>query len=322
MESEEIGGFLGFELDDLGSLFHDKAIAVNTGRNALEYIIRANHYSKIYLPYFTCDAVLEPIKKLNVDFSFYSIDKELYPKFDFSKIKRDEGFIYTNYFGLFNANVDRLISECDNLILDNAQAFFCNIKSSTPAFYSPRKFFGVPDGGFLYNPNKIKTTFESDSSLKRLKHLVGRIEQNAENFYSDYQRNEEKLHGEPIKYMSKFTKKTLRAVNYENVKKRRQKNYQTLHKVLHRENKLKLPNLKQEVPLCYPLLLNSGFEIKQKLIQKKIYVPTYWPNVLEWTNSGSLEYDLAKNLVCLPLDQRYGKTEMQEILKMFKSHSI
>lgn len=314
MESKEIGGFLGLELNDLGSLFHEKAIAVNTGRNALEYIIRANRYSKIYLPYFTCDAILEPIKKLNVDFSFYSINEELYPKFDFSKIKADEGFIYTNYFGLYSTNVDRLILECDHLILDNAQAFFYKGNMTIPAFYSSRKFFGVSDGGFLYNPKKLKTTFENDSSLKRLDHLVGRIEQNAENFYGDYQRNEERLKDDPIKFMSKLTNRILGAVDYENVKKRRQQNYQMLHKALQIKNKLNLPRINQEVPLCYPLLMDNGFQIKQKLIQNKIYVPTYWPNVLDWTNPESLEYDLAKNLVCLPLDQRYNLKDMEQII--------
>ncbi|WP_157418035.1 hypothetical protein [Aequorivita capsosiphonis] len=319
MENKEIGGFLELELNDLGSLYHDKAVAVNTGRNALEYILKTNEYSKIYLPYFTCEATLEPLRKLDIAYSFYNIDNELRPIFDFTTIKKNEGFIYPNYFGLCNSIVEQLILKCERLILDNAQAFFYQPKKSTPSFYSPRKFFGVSDGGFLYNEIKLNIKLERDSSLKRLTHITGRLEQDAENFYTHYQLTEISLQDEPIKKMSKFTEKILSTVDYDEVKNKRQQNYGSLHREFCSVNKLKLLVLKDEVPLCYPLLLTNGSDIKQKLIDNKIYVPTYWPNVLEWTTPNSFEYNLTKNLLCLPLDQRYGNLEMLKIINVLKS---
>lgn len=319
MKSTEIGGFLELELNKEGTLYHDNAIAVNTGRNALEYILIVNQYSHLYIPYFTCDAVLEPIQKLGIGYSFYEIDKDFKPIFDFSKLKIDEGFIYTNYFGLCDNLVNQLILKCKNLIVDNAQAFFHRINTETSTFYSPRKFFGVSDGGFLYSTQKMDKKLEKDSSLKRLSHLMGRLEKRADQFYQDYQAAEASLQNEPIKLMSNTTERILNSIDYNKVKQKRQENYELLHKELKADNQLDLPALENEVPLCYPFLVPNGFDVKKRLIENKIYVPTYWPNVLEWSKPKSIAYNLTKNLVCLPIDQRYGEIEMQIIIEKIQS---
>ena len=52
----------------------------------------------------------------------------------------------------------------------------------------------------------------------------------------------------------------------------------------------------------------------KKLIDKKIFVARYWPNVLNWCKKDDIEYQLTENMVCLPIDQRYGENEMNHIL--------
>ncbi|MFN5704969.1 MAG: hypothetical protein ACK45U_03865, partial [bacterium] len=79
----EIGGYFELELNRK-SEYHPEAIKLNTGRNALEYILRVRNYKKVYLPLYTCDAVLQPLKKLKIEFEFYNIDLQLNPVFDFS----------------------------------------------------------------------------------------------------------------------------------------------------------------------------------------------------------------------------------------------
>lgn len=65
---EAIGGY--FELADLvekGEFPHNEGILLNTGRNALEYILRSiGNVNHIYLSYYTCEVVLEPLKRLNI----------------------------------------------------------------------------------------------------------------------------------------------------------------------------------------------------------------------------------------------------------------
>ena len=61
--------------------------------------------------------------------------------------------------------------------------------------------------------------------------------------------------------------------------------------------------------------MNNGIEIKKLLAQKKIYIPTLWPNVLTNTPEGSIEHNYAKNILPLPCDQRYGIDDMKCLVK-------
>ncbi|WP_129594606.1 hypothetical protein [Seramator thermalis] len=144
-----IGGYFELELPH-GEEYHKNAIRLNTGRNAFEYILRAKAYQKVYLPYYTCDVMLEPIQKLNIQFEFYSIDEFFQPIFDFSIIKDDEVFVYNNYLGICDNQVKEVAAKCKNLIIDNSQAFYSMPLPGVNTFYSPRKFFGIPDGAYLY----------------------------------------------------------------------------------------------------------------------------------------------------------------------------
>ena len=54
---ESIGGYFSLELPKYEE-YHKDAIRLNTGRNCLEYILRARRYSKVYIPYYTCEVIL------------------------------------------------------------------------------------------------------------------------------------------------------------------------------------------------------------------------------------------------------------------------
>lgn len=59
--NSEIGGYL--ELwENRGKMLHEGAIALNSGRSCLEYLIRARGIKKILLPYYLCDSLEEICK--------------------------------------------------------------------------------------------------------------------------------------------------------------------------------------------------------------------------------------------------------------------
>lgn len=316
--SKEIGGFFELELNN-GFEYHGAAIALNTGRNAFEYILEANNYTHIYLPYFTCDAMIEPLKKLKISYEFYSINNNLLPDFNFKKVQNNQAFVYNNYFGLLGNNIGAIRSKCKNIIVDNSQAFFDKTLLDIDTFYSPRKFFGVSDGAYLYSKRKISQFLKTDISYNNMKHLLGRVDMGAQKFYKDYQRNEEKLKDQPIKRMSSLTQNVLKNIAYENVKEKRRRNYKFLGKYFNNINLLQFNLDNDTVPLVYPLLLKDGGSLKKALIQNNIYIPTYWPNVLEWTHENSFEKFLVENLVCLPIDQRYDEADMKIIIDLINN---
>src|SRR5690606_12558742 len=147
--------------------FHSEAIHLNTARNAFEYILRAQEYKKVYIPYYTCDVMLEPIKKLNLQHEFYHVDERFEPLFDYGNVAGEEAFLYTNYFGLKDGFISKLAPDCRNLIVDNSQALFADPIEGVDTFYSPRKFVGIPDGAYLYSNKKISQQLPKDVSHER-----------------------------------------------------------------------------------------------------------------------------------------------------------
>ena len=115
--------------------------------------------------------------------------------------------------------------------------------------------------------------------------------------------------------MSEISRKIFDSVDLNQIKKKRRENFAYLHKTLHSVNKLNVPSMDQfECPLVYPFLCaNTG--LKKQLMDARIFVATYWPNVFEWTKPGNLEFELADNVVCIPIDQRYDKEDMEGIVK-------
>jgi hypothetical protein len=319
---KSIGGYFSLELQT-GEHFHKNAIKFNSARNCLMYVLLIKQYKKIYIPYYTCEVILEPLKKLKIKYQFYHVNELLEPVETFD-LSDNEVFLYTNYFGIKNEAVKKLSKIYGNrLIIDNAQAFFAFPEKGIDTIYSPRKFFGVADGGFLYTDeplNELNDLILKDKSFDRMSHLLKRIDLSAEDAYADFQKNDKSLTNEPIRIMSKLTDAILRSIDYDKVKKIRQENFQILDLQLKKENLLSFDFSSQEmVPMVYPFW-SKDKTLRKRLIANKIYVATYWSNVFKWCKENDLDYTLAQNIIPLPIDQRYGKKEMQKIIKIIHQH--
>lgn len=309
---EAIGGYFSLELPQLEE-YHKDALRLNTGRNCLEYILRARGYKKVYVPYYTCEAVMEPIKKLDVPYEYYHIDIHFEIRDRFT-LKEGEALLYTNYFGLKQRYVEQLAEKAGTrLIVDNTQAFYAKPLQGIDTFYTCRKFFGVPDGAYLYTEAKLDEVFEQDYSHDRVAHLVKRIDLSAEEGFKDFRRVDDGLDNQPIRKMSKLTQRIMQSIDYEAVAKKRRGNYELLHKALGKKNNIELPLDKDAVPMVYPYLAPIK-GLREKLIENKIFVARYWPNVLDWCSKEDIEYLLAYQMQPLPVDQRYGEEEIEYII--------
>lgn len=301
---KEIGGYIELERNFLPML-HEGAVALNCGSNCLAYLIRARNIRTLRIPYFLCDCVEETCRKEGTAFRFYRICNDFTPAPD---IRLDDGeWLYVvNFYGQLTADQIRdLKHRYDRVIVDNAQAYFDMPLEGVDTLYTCRKFFGVPDGAFLYTDAKLQEALPRDESFDRMHFLLGRFEQPASNFYSEYAANNDALSDEPIKTMSRLTDNLLRGIDYDRVKRIRTENYRYLHSRLKEINRLDVREI--DGAFAYPLLLENGAEIRKKLQQEKIYIPTLWPNVVR---DGSLEDNYAMNILPLPCDQRYGREEM------------
>lgn len=309
---DAIGGYFSLELP-LHEEYHAGAIKLNTGRNALEYILRCRKYKKVYIPYYTCEVVLEPFRKLKIDYQFYHIDSN-FEITDKILLQKDEALLYTNYYGLKQRYVEKLAEQYgQQLIIDSTQAFFAKPVKGVDTFYTCRKFFGVPDGAYLYSDKVLDIELEQDISYEWMSFLTKRIDLGAEAGYADFRKLSKHLVGQSIKRMSKLTERMMQAIDYESVARRRKENYSLLHEELGKTNRLHFTLEDDAVPMVYPYMTERE-GLREFLIKNKIFVARYWPNVLEWTNENDIEYLLTLQTLYLPIDQRYEKKDMHRSL--------
>ena len=118
---KEIGGYFEIELPQ-GKEYHGDSIKLNSGRNALWYVLKTHKPIKLYLPYYICEVVLEPIISEQIEFEYYSINKNFEPELP-TDLKDNEFFMYVNYFCICEHIIRDLSIKIKNLIVDNTQAF-------------------------------------------------------------------------------------------------------------------------------------------------------------------------------------------------------
>lgn len=310
-----IGGFLELEIKS-GQSYHELALAINSGRNALKYLLLSIKPKLIYLPRYICEDVVVAVSELSIPIEFYSIDSDFYPT-SIPILNTDDYFLYINYFGIQTNNVQNLSRKLNNVIIDNTQAFFTLPIKAIGTFYSSRKFFGVPDGGYLYSDRISTDELNTDESFDAFRHLLKRIDLGPAKAYADFKINEERINKLPIRKMSVLTQRILSSVDYKEVREKRQRNFNSLHETLGLINEIDLEDASSESPICYPLIL-SVKNLRNRFVENGILVPKYWPNLEGKLEEDSFENKLTNFLFPLPIDQRYGASDMTEVLNRMR----
>ena len=307
---KEIGGYIELDTYHLPML-HEDAIALNCGRNALAYLLKARKIKRLWIPKFICDSVTQVCEREKVPYTLYGIGMDFSP-FEEILLGQDEWLYFVNYYSQFDNNqIAEYVKKYKRVIVDNAQSYFQMPLPHVDTIYTCRKYFGVADGAFLYTDAVLDEELPQDESFERMRFLMGRYERTASEFYGEYAANNELFYLEPIKRMSKLTRNLLHGIDYDRVKAVREKNFVFLHQTLGSMNELNVRN--QSSTFMYPLLLKHGVGIRKRLQEKKIYIPTLWPDVFAWCGENATEYQIAANLLPLPIDQRYGVGDMKYI---------
>ena len=310
---KEYGGYLPIELSKGSEYFSnidDKNILrVNSGRTALYIAIKALSPKKIHAPYYNCPDVEFFLNSLDIPVEYYKIDKDLAPSVP--HINENEVLILINYFGITGSIVKKYADIAKNVIIDNSQAFFEPpvMRRGIINIYSPRKFIGVSDGGYAIGENIASNTdLPQDFSAGRASHLLVSLEEGTNAAYNDSQASEKAL-TDSFKLMSPLTRSILKNADYDHIKNIRSENFNYLHNAF---KSIQLFSIEGGIssPYHYPLLLDK--DIRAKLIQKKIYVPTLWKRFTEDNYENlTVEKMFSANTVFMPVDQRYNTDDME-----------
>lgn len=316
----EFGGYLPLELPRetgafFGALKGFDVLELNSGRSAFFHAAKHSGASKIYLPHFTCPETAEPFQAAGLGIGRYHLAEDLTPE----KIapEKDALVLWTNYYG--NATdevIDRLVRRFDGrLILDNCHAFFSKPRAGAYNVYSARKFFGVADGAYLIaNALDGLEDIRPDTSYDSMKHLLIQHDLGTHAGYPANLENEKRL-THKFAGMSAITHKLVATIDYPAVLAQRTQNLGELHVALRPHNLFEV-HADLGTQMYYPFL-HSDSGLRTRLLKSKIYSPTWWAHVaVKESGTGSVEERLSRDMVMLPIDQRYGESDMKLIAQI------
>lgn len=314
--SKAIGGYFELELPLEKREKYPGALKFQSARAAFYALLqKMQTVRRVFAPAYICDSMLAPITTAGKKLELYEIDENLFINEKIT-LSNTDLLLYVNYFGVCSANVKKVLKQyCqDQVVIDCSQAFYSGPYECLATIYSPRKFFGVPDGGLLITKNVLETPVEQDEgSVSRMIHLLQRLAFSAEEGYANYKTSEESLNDLIPRQMSNLTQRLLEAVEYSKVEIKRKSNFSFLHNILASSNLLPLDDI-NEAPMCYPYLPSKGID-RSFLAAHRIYVPTYWPDVLTRGNTDGFGIRAARELIAIPCDHRYDIDDMNRIVK-------
>ena len=343
-----IGGELIFDFKSLDNNKKNKKIvkknsgtwSVN-GRSALYLIlnkIKKKGINHIHLPSFICSSVLQPIKKLKLNYSFYPVDENLNIEPDNNS--SNSALLLIHYFGKvnkisksfqINSNTKiNLIEDATHVFL-NKNFNLNNINSSI--FFSLRKFAPVMMGGWcnikqkVSQPNAVVDNIAlkllSAKLLKTLylKDKKSAFNQKTENYYLKlFNECEAKMNKNIMATdIPKFVKKTINKINWQFVLEKRRKNWKILdHLIGNRVEKVldKLPN--GSAPIGYIIKIKNRDKIRKELAKKRIFAPILWNLPREISKKRfPNSCNLSNTILSLPIDQSYNLEDMEKMAKHF-----
>lgn len=314
----EIGGYLGLERYG-GSPYHERAVALNSARSCLAYLVELRGVRRVALPDLMCGAVGETCARLGVEVRTYRIGEGLSLPADLEAAE-GEWLYVADYYGRLGADEVRRASAASGgrLVVDEVQGFFRAPWLGADTVYTCRKFFGVPDGAYLVTGDgaRLGRRLPPGSSRGRMGHVLGRAEAGSAAFYAAYREAEASLAREPLSEMSPVTASLLGAVDYGAARERRERNYALLKEGLDGLNLLETGS--PAGPYMYPMLVEGAGDARERLAARGVFVPTLWPEVLEACGSSSWAHRYARDVLPLPVDQRYGEGDMQIVIDAVK----
>lgn len=319
VNTNPIGGFFELETPFGSGKIHDLAISLSTGRSCLLAAISCIQPKRCFLPHYICDAVIEPFEKVDIECQFYEIDQE-FRHDTLPQLRETDCLLYTNYFGLLRQECYEMsMTYGPNLIIDNTHDFFWEtVPEKSWSFTSARKYFGVPDGAFLYAPEDVDRDSVLPDGTKAfnefsLNHGIERMRGNQQQAFEYYQEYEASLPCELLR-ISDYSASALSCIDTLDAAEKRKRNFSLLHKALGQHNQIR--NLTHvAVPFMYPYLPTSGLQ-HQQLHEQKIFAPRLWPDVIQRVgNQCKYSRLFSEKLIPLPIDHRYDETHMQRMIE-------
>lgn len=341
-----IGGFFGLEKISLDESFNGESSILSQWtinrqfqlfsncRSAIVALKDSLDSKTIWLPEIFCDSfnTLNQIRTYPLDPTSFDADLNFFNR----NLEFGDLVVVMDFFGKEPSDNFREYMKGRNEIIwieDASQNLLPTFSWSDYTVFSPRKLFGVPDGGLLVKSKK--TTWDVD-----LRHLkpIGNLSStrtaailrsifsdfdDLSQFYDLYKSEESHLNFE-FSEISPITVWIMKYIAVHQLADLRVRNFSTLYKSLSHllppEFSANL-NLNSLIPFGFPIYCNDRDKIQAKLAYHKVFCAIHWRNQLSPYESNRQRNHREKQLT-LPCDHRYGDSEMQRIIELVTDFGI
>ena len=314
---------------------------------------------KCLMPVYMCDSVFNPFIQNGWQLCFYHVDKNMkVNREELNHLLETEkpGMIFIHpYYGVDTWNEIRSMLwayQKSGLIImeDVTQSYYLSLDAKADYIVgSLRKWYAIPDGGFVTTNRTLYTEYmEGDDFVSRTrlqmlvqkwnyldaryshtgleKECLDRLKEEKETYLAVNRKMEAYLDEERIiPCISDVSRKLLCEVNESENRKRRNENYHILVKGLQRMKSLTpvFPIcVEVEAPLYLPVYMEKRDFLQRYLGEHDIYVPVLWPVGKENENFIKEESYIFEHIAAIPIDQRYGKEQMQRIIEVIEEYEV
>jgi len=301
-----------------------------TARAVLAQLLRTHDLRRIWFPAYCCPEMAQA--PAGYEMCFYPVGAGVQPDPSWLEAHVNSGDVVLaiNYFGQSpGADFRALVAARDDIlwIEDCAQA----LEPETPwgdwQIFSPRKLFGVPDGGIARCRNAAKAIKPSPpvpadhrfSEMSQIAPLLWRFEDAGESenatWYKAFKDAERQSAVTDREAISAFSQRLLQAIDATEVAAKRRANAAALHDLLPQSLRFwQMPPAAP--PLGYPVLLDNRDSVAAKLAEQGLFCATHWRDIPAPADAFPAEQDLSQRLLTLPCDQRYDRDDMVRIAQM------
>lgn len=304
------------------------------------------------MPAYMCDSVFLPFLHRGWELVFYSVDRDLETAGEEIfrlAFTRDPGLILIHpYYGTdtcagLRGQLAALRRSGVLVMEDVTQSYYLEDVGKNADFVvgSLRKWYAVPDGGFVASDLPLAENVPEPGEAYARERLVPFVQK------WEYLREKERRPGgaltagwlprkaeylkknrslenaldcyQGVRRISRLSAEILAKTDEEDARRRRTENCRVLFDRICGMKRL-WPVLRREevqAPLYLPVYVKERDGLQRFLSERGIYAPVLWPVGEENRDSlGGDEAYIFGHMLALPIDQRYGTTEMEQIAEV------
>lgn len=303
-------------------------IRLVNARSAFWLLAKSTGTLRVWLPSYICQSVVDGFAAANTQVLFYAVCEQLRCVNDawLAQVRPDDVVLRVHYFGFKNDDpvVQAATARGARIVDDAAQALLSDDigADAQVLVFSPRKFVGVPDGGYLaYLNGALHITQPAEVPpdawwRTSLAAVVGRRDFEAGSESRAWHTNfQEAERAAPIGAfaMSSLSRVLLEgAIDYDAIRVQRRKNFAVLlemlaeHAMFHR-----LPG--STVPLGFPVRLAHRDSVRRSLFAQQIFPAVHWLLPATLPDGHEESRRLSESILTLPSDQRYDEDDMRRV---------